>query len=243
MDCNTARLLLEFVRRGPVEIEASGTADLEQHLARCPDCDRHARAEARRDEALGQAMRRVDVPPGLREQLLARLEVERGDWYRRRFANLLRAAAAVAAVLLLAWGAWRWFGSARIPLDPEHIWQEASFPRPDRRAEVEESFRRLGAPIIAPDLNYAYLTAHGLAELPGYPGRVVPQLVFTRDTCNAVVFVIDTRRCSLPDHFEPPSGSAFHIDRLEPDGGWFAYLVLYTGDDSHWVKNPEPPPA
>jgi hypothetical protein len=242
MDCNTARLLLDFARRGPIEIEDTGAAELEQHLARCPDCDRHARAEARRDEVLGQAMRRVDVPPGLRDQLLARLEVERGDWYRRRFANLLRAAAAVAAMLLLVWGAWRWFASARTPLDPDHVWQEVSFHRPGR-AEIELSFRRLDAPIVAPDLNYAYLTAYGLAELPGYPGRVVPQLVFTRDTRNAVVFVIDTRRYCLPDHFEPPSGSPYHIDRLEPGGVHFAYLVLYTGDDCGWLKHPEPPPA
>ncbi len=242
MDCNTTRLLLDFARRGPVEMGAGDTADLDRHLACCPDCDRLARAEARLDDALGQAMRRVDVPPGLREQLLARLEVERGDWYRRRFANLLRAAAAVAAVLLLAWGGWRWLTSGRTPVSPDHVWQEVSFNRPGR-AEVEESFRRLDAPIVAPDLNYAYLAAHGLAELPGYPGRVVPQLVFLRDSRNALVFVLDSRRFNLPDRFEPPSGSPYHVDRLESGDERFAYLVLYTGDSLEWVKNPEPSPT
>jgi hypothetical protein len=111
------------------------------------------------------------------------------------------------------------------------------------RVEVQEAFRRLDVPIIAPDLNYHYLTTHGLAELPGYPGRIVPQLVFQRDGQNAVVFVIDTRRFTLPDRFEPPSGSPYHIERLEPDAEPFAFLVFYTGDNCNWIKNPEPPPA
>jgi hypothetical protein len=241
MDCNTARLLLDFARRGPIEIEAADTTDLEQHLARCPDCDRLARAERRLDENLGQAMRRVEVPPGLRDQLLARLEVERGDWYRRRFANLLRAASAAAAVLLLAWGAWHWFAAKPTPIDPDSVWATAS--QPYGRAEVQESFRRLDVPIVAPDLNYHYLIAHGLAELPGYAGRVVPQLVFQHNALNAVVFVIDTRRFTLPDRFEPSSGSRYRIERLEPDAEPFAYLVFYTGDNCNWVKNSEPPPA
>ncbi len=242
MDCDTARLLLDFARRGAVEMEAGATTDLDRHLACCPDCDRRARAEARLDGVLGEAMRRVEVPPGLREQLLARLEVERGDWYRRRFANLLRAVAAAAAVLLLAVGAWRWYTSGRAAIDPDHVWQQVSFHHPGK-AEVEESFRRLDAPIVAPDLNYTYLAAHGLAELPGYPGRVVPQLVFVSANHRAVVFVIDTRRFALPDRFEPPSGSPFHVDRLESDSERFAYLVLSTDENCDWLKNPQPPPT
>jgi hypothetical protein len=242
MDCRTARLLLDFARRGPVEIDAAETTELEQHLARCPECDRLGRAERRLDEGLGRAMRQVDVPPGLREQLLARLEVERGDWYRRRFGHALRLAAAAAVVLLALWASWRWFTGGRAAIDPVRVWEEISFRRPGR-AEVEESFRRLDAPVVAPDLNYAYLTTHGLTELPGYPGRVVPQLAFQRDGQSALVFIFDTRRYALPEPFEPPSGSPYRVERLEPAGDRFAYLVFYTGENFDWLKNPEPPAA
>jgi hypothetical protein len=241
MDCQTARLLLDFARRGPVEMEAGDTTELEQHLAHCPACDRLGRAEHRLDEALGRNMRQVEVPPGLREQLLARLEAERGAWHRRRFGHALRLAAAAAAVLLLVWGSWRWLAARPTAIDPVRVWEEASFHRPGR-AEVEESFRRLDAPIVAPDLNYAFLTDHGLTEVPGYPGRVVPQLVFQRDSQNAIVFVFDLQRYPLQS-FEPPSGFPYRIERLDSTDGHFAYLVLHTGDDFNWLKNPEPPPA
>ncbi len=240
MDCRTARLLLDFARRGPVEIDAAETTELEQHLAQCPECDRFDRAERRFDDSLGRAMRRVEVPPGLREQVLARLEAERGDWYRRRFGQVLRLAAAAAVVLVALWGSWRWLAGGRPAIDPVRVWEDASFRRPGR-AEIEESFRRLDAPVVAPDLNYACLIAHGLTELPGYPGRVVPHLVFQHDGQNAVVFIIDTQRYTLPEQFEPPSGSPYQIERLEPADERFACLVFFTGENFAWLKNPAPP--
>src|ERR1700752_2772031 len=96
MDCNTARLLLNFARPQARDLDPEEAGDLENHLDRCSDCHGLARGERRLDERLGQAMRQVEVPAGLREQLLARLEAERGDWYRRRFGHTMGPAAAPA---------------------------------------------------------------------------------------------------------------------------------------------------
>src|SRR5262245_13853267 len=98
MDCNTARLLLDFARPG--DLDAAEAGDLERHLADCPDCGPPARAGRALDRHLGRAVRRVEVPEGLRGRLLARLEADRGDLHRRWAGHGLRAAAAAAAVLL-----------------------------------------------------------------------------------------------------------------------------------------------
>jgi hypothetical protein len=241
MDCTTARLLIDFARPHAGELEADDAAALERHLAGCPDCDRLRHAERQAEERLGRAMRAVEVPPGLRDQLLARLDSERSDWQRRRFARAFRAVAALAAVLLLAWGCWRWLGGRPARIDAPRVWQEYAFERPDR-AGVEKSFQREDVAVVVPDLNYALLTAHGVGELPGYPGRFVPLLVFHRDHLEAVVFVLDVRHFEVPD-FEPPSGSPYHIERLNPAGERFIYLVLHNGEDLEWLKNPQPPPA
>jgi hypothetical protein len=242
MDCKTARLLLDFARPGAAELDPAEADVLERHLAGCPECDGQFHAERRLDQALGQAMRRVDLPPGLREQLLARLEADRGEWHRRRFGRFMRLAAAAAAAVLLTWGAWRWFAGRPTPLNPATFYDAVAFT-PRGRTEVEDSFRRLGSPIVAPNVNYALLTAHGLAELPGYPGRVVPQLVFHHALQDAVVFVIDTRRFDLPRDFERPSGSRYQVEVLPQADDHFAYLVLYTGDNLAWLDPTDSPGA
>src|SRR5947209_14835473 len=101
MDCKTARLLLDFARPQACEVEPEDSQLLAGHLAQCTDCDRAARAGRQVDGWLGQAMRQVEVPAGLEEQILARLEVQRGDRARRRLAHGLRVAAAVAAAVLI----------------------------------------------------------------------------------------------------------------------------------------------
>src|SRR5947199_10073810 len=106
MDCKTARLLLDFDRPGAADLERADADALEGHLAGCPQCDALAHSERQLDATLGRAMRQVEVPDGLRAQLLARLEAERGAWYRRWYGHGFRALAAAAAVLVLLWVRW-----------------------------------------------------------------------------------------------------------------------------------------
>ena len=62
MDCKTARLRLEYARPASAEMDATEAGALDEHLSTCETCDQLARAEHRADEAVGKAMRRVDVP-------------------------------------------------------------------------------------------------------------------------------------------------------------------------------------
>jgi hypothetical protein len=259
MDCTTARLLLEFARPGGTDLEPADVAALEQHLAGCQACHTHMDEQQPFDLRIGAAMRRVEPPVDLRQRVLDRLEADRNAWNRARGGRILRWAAAAAAVLLGGWGLWEWLGPPRSSVDPERVWTDAVVdPRPSRE-DVEASFRRQGERIIAPDFAYNFLTTHGLAELPGYPGRVVPQLVFQdlapavgvrfgggggAGTPHAIVWVLDTRRFSiagLDGKFESPTGSSYRIDILHQPGARFAYLVLHNGQNLDWLKPPEPP--
>src|SRR5690606_38408018 len=76
MECRTARLLLDLAHPPADPLDAADAGALEGHLACCPDCAALARGQGRFDDAVGLAMRRVAVPEGLRDRLLARLEQE-----------------------------------------------------------------------------------------------------------------------------------------------------------------------
>ena len=86
MDCKTARLLSDFAR--PQDLGRADAAAFEGHIADCPECAAVVGAERRLDQRLGEAMRHVPVPEGLRGRLLDRLAAERRGWYRRRLPHL-----------------------------------------------------------------------------------------------------------------------------------------------------------
>ena len=182
MDCKTARLLLDFARPQARELVPEEAGALESHLDRCPDCYGLAHVERQFDERLGQAMRQIETPAGLREQLLARLEADRGDWHRRRFGHTMRTVAAAAAVLLLGWGAWHWLIVSTQPqLDLVKIADFANHTAAeDPRVKVTESLKRMGVETpLSPQFNYNLLVwPPALAELPGYPSQKVPSLLF-----------------------------------------------------------------
>jgi hypothetical protein len=248
MDCKTARLLLECGRAHAAELDPTEADALERHLAGCADCEALARAERRCDDALGRAMRQVEVPSDLRPQILGRLERDRAQWHRQRVGRILRLTAAAAALVLLCWGGWRVWVGKPLQVQPERIWEQANIT-PTGRAEVEEEFRRLDVAMAAPDLNYAWLVFRGLGEVPGYRGRVVPVLVFQRQAQEATIYVLDTQRFTLPAgaERESPTGLRFQLRILGQDGNpyrdgdRFAYLVLHNGDDLDWLKPAEPP--
>ena len=104
MDCSTARLFLDFNRPGgrrPRRFRRRGTRT---SPGACTECNALARADRRLDHHLGRAMRAVELPAGLRDEILHRLEAERGDWYRRWFGYAARGVAAAAVLLAVVWG-------------------------------------------------------------------------------------------------------------------------------------------
>src|SRR4051794_20641029 len=99
MDCSTARL---FLTLGGHEAE-----ELKKHLEHCSECNALDIDRRRLDQHLGQAMLAVEVPKGLRKQILERLEEERQPFSRRSFARTRKwVGAAAAAVLVLVGAYW-----------------------------------------------------------------------------------------------------------------------------------------
>ena len=95
MDCRTARLLFEFARPRPAELDQQEAESLESHLRDCCESGQLARAEHEADEHLALAIQNVAAPDGLRDRIRKRTHTERRSWYRRRLRDL--AAAAVVA--------------------------------------------------------------------------------------------------------------------------------------------------
>jgi hypothetical protein len=244
MDCKTARLLLDFARPEARELEAEEAANLQRHLDHCPDCHSQASSERQLDERLGKAMRQVEVPAGLREQLLARLESARSDWHRQRFAHASRLSAAAAAVLLLCWAGWygvreHWIA----PIDTQRVANAVSEDALEApRARTEKALKALGFDTpLSPHLDYSMLECPpALAELPGYPGRNVPMLVFARNGHAARVYLI--REKAIPKN-TPASigGGSYKAELLPSEGEPYRFLVIHDGDNLHWLRPPEPP--
>jgi hypothetical protein len=245
MDCKTARLLLDFARPHLRELETEEAAALDRHLDHCCDCHTLARDERQFDEHIGKAMRQVDVPDGLRTQLLARLESERGEWQRQRFAQSARWTAAAAAVLLLGWGAWYWLMERLpAPLDPQRVVEAVTNDAAqDPRLLAENTLRRMGVDTqLSPHLNYNLLIAPPMeSELPGYPGRKVPVLLFERSGRHATVYLVKER--AVPADARGIAGGASYKAELLPrsQGEHYRYLVLHDGDNLDWLMPPEPP--
>jgi hypothetical protein len=240
MDCKAARLLLDFTRPG--ELDPAEAGDLERHLADCPDCGPLARAERGLDRHLGRAVRRVEVPEGLRGRLLARLEADRGDLHRRWAGHALRAAAAVAAVLLIGLGVREWAWARRPVPDAVAAWEEVKQRHiaPPGRDAVGQSFESLGVRTELPrGLNYALLAYHGVTE---FQGERVPQLIFIRDEppCRAEVRILSDRQFNLADL--PPTarqseeGYPEKVELEVRPGRRFADLFIYTGEDLGWLR-------
>jgi hypothetical protein len=246
MDCKTARLLLDFARPQARELEAEEAGALESHLDHCPDCHSLAHHERLFDERLGEVMRQVEPPAGLRDQLLARLEAERGDWQRQRFARAARWTAAAAAVLLLSWAGWRWLlDHSPPPIDPAQVasaFNNDSVEEPRQRAE--RILKQLGVQTtLSPHLNYHLLICPpALTELPGYPGRQVPMLVFARHGHTATVYLLPEKALP-PDAARVLGGATYKTELLRFEGEPYCYLVIYDGDNLDWLRPPQPQAA
>ncbi|HZV03810.1 MAG TPA: hypothetical protein VE999_01855 [Gemmataceae bacterium] len=243
MDCKTARLLLDFARPQARELEAEEAEALESHLDHCPDCHSQARSERVFDERLGKAMRQVEVPAGLRDQLLARLESARGDWYRQRFAHAARLCAAAALLLVVGWFGLYWVREHWVtPIDTQRVANAiANDATEDPKARTERQLKALGTETLLP----IYFDYHLLAcppfltELPGYPGRMVPSLLFVRNSRVARVYLI--RENAIPEGTPHAiDGSSFKAELWGESGEPYRYLIIHDGDDLDWLRPPMP---
>jgi hypothetical protein len=231
MDCRTARLLLDFARPRCTELPADDADALSAHLAGCADCDSLARAERAADARLGEAMRDVSIPEGLRGRILDRLETARGVHRRRTAGWVVRLSAAAAAVLLAVFLGFAIFGNRPRPLD---LWelhdQELARNFADAK-KVEGWFKEdFDITTTAPTtFNYDYLTNFGIGSCQG---RRVPALYFANKDTVAQVYVVTSEQFDMDALFKEPEqidSGGLHVEvrREDPD---HAFVVIYRGD-------------
>ena len=244
MDCRTARLLLHFARPLTTELEASEVQALETHLADCPECRPLARAESRADDRIGEAMRAVPVPEGLRARLLAGLGAGRKAWYRRRSLQVGGGLAAAAAVRLALWlGFNPPFRPLKLDVDRVggELFTQTFNPTPDN---VANWFRAKDVAVAPPGgFNYALLAYYDLVDLQG---ERVPFLLFTHNKDQARVYVLSEKQFDLKDAMSipPGTGSGFRfVVRPNPADPRVAYLVVYTGESLEPFLDEEQRPA
>lgn len=236
MDCKTARLFLHFSRPRADEMEAAEIEDLDAHLVCCSDCADVARTERRVDHQFGRAMRQVEVPEQLRARLLARLAVDRADWYRRWAGHALRALAIAAALMLLVWGGWQWRVNDRPRVDVDAAFLQYGNQRLNNKEEVEARFRGMGVRMHVPEnLRFEFLSHCELGQIPGNPGAVVPWLEFVRGQNKADVYVVSPKQFNTEGlQFDPELSRGYPYKlRIERNGGT-AYLIFSKSDNLAW---------
>ena len=242
MDCNTARLLLEFAAPGKAgELEAVEAAELDAHLAGCVECATQARAQRLFDQEVGKAMRRIDVPDRLRDLLHKRLKDDAADARRRRSVKVLSRVGIAAGVLLMVVGGIVYWRQQTLPevtaeqaqndLRAEEIARLTMGPE-----DYDAAFRRMGVETVVPrGLKYQYVKSHALED---YQGQQVPMLVFREGEHHARVRILSARQFNLKNLQDFQSRDE-EYSRLQievtPDRR-YAYLIIYSGDDLSWLK-------
>jgi hypothetical protein len=239
MDCRTARLLLEFTHPGGSELagDPAEAAALETHLHICPDCDAVARTDRRVDAHIGQAMRAVPLPVGLRQRVKDRLARHRAVAWRRW---AFRAIGSAAALILVAVSWWVWAVVSVPALSVAEI-QEDAFGRSQASGldseKVSAWFREkyhvtteMPRQIGEGRLNYGLLVYFDLGYLQG---KQVPMLIFQKGGNTARVYLVTDSQFRFKDipNGVPLPGSGYTLMVWQhPSNSNLAYVVLYSGD-------------
>ena len=74
MDCRSAIELLEVARPDSEDLDDRELASAAAHLEECPQCADQFRKSQVFDRKVGQVLRDVTIPPGLKEKLLKELQ-------------------------------------------------------------------------------------------------------------------------------------------------------------------------
>jgi hypothetical protein len=96
-------MLLAFARPRGGDLDSAERQLLEAHLASCPACAALAERERQFDERVGQAMRNISIPDGLKNRLLTKLGNERNSVYRLVLVRTCLKAAIVMIGFGLVW--------------------------------------------------------------------------------------------------------------------------------------------
>src|SRR5437588_2635961 len=192
MDCNLARRLLPFSRRGALDLDAADMAALDRHLKGCPSCAAAGSADHSFDALIARAMRDVGVPAGLPARVGAALRTARVAYYRRLAVRGLAVGCLVCAAV---WAVSLW---RRPVLDAAQLAQQTYQLNGQARTDDEARTaatdwlklvdERLEAPA---EFNYKLLAFADRTVLQGL--TQIPTLVFARGDATMRVFVVRER--------------------------------------------------
>ena len=237
MDCKSARYLLSFARPQGFDLAADERTALEHHLDNCTECNTLLQAERQFDAHVGQAVREVPVPAGLKERLLSKLKQKRDDWWKQAFNRGLRYAAAAAAVLLVVWAGFRWKAAHPPPVDTDNLVEAARKPEYARwsAGDAEKWFSDHGKKEVRVprEFNYNYLDSCSLAD---FNDRPIPHLLFLRTPQGstaqvAQVFILTKKDYDLrgvQEKTERDPGYPAQI-KVQPDNDQ-VFVIRYTGE-------------
>jgi hypothetical protein len=240
MDCHDAQLLLSFADRRCEEFDAAEREALQQHLDKCPDCSRLARADRQLDESLARVMRDVPVPLDMKQKIMTRLAAERSPvpWQgiKRGAIGLL-----VAAGMLAIIGGFVWWKSNNLPqITASDIEEMVNLNSETSEARVEQYFnQKRGLNVHVPRrFNYEFLQH---VEVVEFKGRRVAKLTFSRTAPMAIaeVLILSPQQFRL-DGLQPNQiiNAGNSTVRVESEND-FVYLIFSRGD--YGALRHEPP--
>jgi hypothetical protein len=240
MDCNLARSLLPFIRRGGIDLESPDIVALERHFTECPSCAAAGAAGQSFDSALARAMRDVPVPAGLSVKLSAGLRAARWARYSR-----LALGSTLAGMLLLGAG-WAYSQWRRPVLDAGQLAQQTyqlnGLARTDEEARSAASdwLRLIDDRLQAPtEFNYKLLAFADRSALQGLTR--VPTLVFARGDATMRVYVVRERTFqNLGDVREEVGGCTVETRRYDNLPGW-VFILVTSGASPDAFRQPTRP--
>jgi len=225
MECRDAQFYLRLKRHhaaGSDELGADVAASLNGHLATCPACAADAGGAASFDRAVASAMRRVPLPAGLREQLVAHVAAKQGAILRGK---LYRSAIAAAAAVVLVFLGIGMFSSTRPKPDPDQLAQEAG----SQYSEPKESTERwLAAQKLPTDLplpfDYTLRPSHDIVKMWDYD---IPVIAFYNNGEFAKVYIL--RNDGRPDPNALRDAQDSHATVKIMRDSRVTYMIVYTG--------------
>jgi anti-sigma factor ChrR (cupin superfamily) len=222
MECHDVQQLLAFVQRKREELDAAERAAIRAHLDICPDCSARADAEQRADDTLGQVMRDVPVPAGLKQQVLNRLTAERGT---ARWATVKRGVAAAVLLSALAGGLiWNAGWKAEVTqADVDALVIAVNANGPWKESAARDYLKSQGLGDHLPS-NFDFATLRNV-EAFQFKGRRIAKLTFARNDDVAIVFVLPSGRFHIHEtlHDDPTRL------KIEPEQE-ITYLILFQGN-------------
>jgi hypothetical protein len=215
--------------RPPAELPAEERAVVERHLAECPLCRDAARREQQFDAAVSRAMRSVEVPAGLREQIGTGLAQQRGRTLQRRTLAVVALAASVLVALSFPLG-W-WSSHKTIDLDQIITDEDTRFviSHGTSREMVEQYFKGRGVRAEYPtDFDYRMLTNIDVVNLNGID---VAMLEFTNGPNNrARIYILPRRDFRVAKNApEALVGSNATVEVVEFSRDYY-FVIVYFGE-------------